>query len=99
MDTSIIIAVIGCNGLWTLILYLVQRHDRKKNPESRLLLGMAHDRIVFLCEKACERGWTTSGEMDNITQIYQPYVQLGGNGTGKNMYERYIKLPMKKDGE
>jgi len=33
--------------------------------------------------------------MDNITQIYKPYEELGGNGTGKEMYKRYINLPLK----
>ena len=95
MSTTIIVAIIGSNGLWTLILYLIQRRDKKKDPESKLLLGIAHDRILFLCRKACERGWTTEGEMDNITQIYKPYEELGGNGTGKEMYKRYINLPLK----
>ena len=50
---------------------------------------------TIICRKACERGWTTEGEMDNITQIYKPYEELGGNGTGKEMYKRYINLPLK----
>lgn len=96
---TIVVAIIGSNGLWAVVMYLLQRHDKKKDPEAQLLLGIAHDRIIFLCQKAVERGWTTTGEMDNITQIYTPYTALGGNGTGKAMYERYLQLPMHEEGK
>lgn len=92
---ALIIAIVGAQGFWTVILYLLQRRDRKKDPESRLLLGIAHDRIVYLCGKAIERGSATTGEIDNISQIYEPYKELGGNGTGKAMYEKFMKLPLK----
>lgn len=93
---QIVIAIVGSNALFTFIQFLITRHDRKKDPEAKLLLGIAHDRIIYLCEKAMERGWTTSGEMDNISQIYMPYAEMGGNGTGKTMFERYKNLPIKE---
>lgn len=96
--TALIIAIIGSNGLWTMIMYLVKRHGQK-DPATRLLLGIAHDRLHYLCEKALERGYTSEGEMDDIVQIYDPYTALGGNGTGKQIYERYIKLPIRRQEE
>lgn len=96
MIERLILAVVGSNALFAFVRFLITRHDCKKDPETRLLLGIAHDRIVFLCTTAIDRGYTTTGEMDNIEQIYGPYSEMGGNGTGKEMFERYSNLPIKE---
>lgn len=58
---------------------------------------MLHDRLYQAINYNLCRGWTTLDDFDNITHLYDAYVSLDGNGTGKELYERVKKLPMKGD--
>ena len=95
--STLVIAVIGSNAIFSFLQFLIARHDKNTEPETRLLLGIGHDRICYLCLKAIQRGYTTPDEIDNISQIYQPYTDLGGNGSGKEMYQRFLRLPIKEE--
>ncbi|MGE9896741.1 hypothetical protein ACQQ97_07640 [Anaerovoracaceae bacterium SGI.195] len=44
---------------------------------------------------ALERGYTTLGEYEVITEMYRAYKNLGGNHTVEHMFEDYHELPMK----
>lgn len=65
--------------------------------QSEMLLGLAHDRIVYLGSKYLEQGSITMQELDDFNQyLYEPYAELGGNGTGKMIWERVNALPVKE---
>lgn len=90
---GIITALITSQGLWG---HLSTKSNRD-SAESDLLRGLAHTRIMTLCTKYIERGWITPEEYEDlITYLYQPYIELGGNGTVKKMMENEInKLPIR----
>lgn len=56
-----------------------------------------HDRLYSACTRAVKRGWTTLTELDNIEHLYGVYHQLGGNGTGTELYKRVKQLPIKSE--
>lgn len=89
---GIITSLITSQGLWGHI----STKSRKNSAESDLLLGLAHTRIMGLCEKYIERGWITPEEYEDlITYLYHPYLELGGNGTVKKMVDNEInRLPI-----
>ena len=89
---GIITALISSQGLWSHL----STKSRKNSAEADLLLGLGHTRIMNLCEKYTKRGWITPEEYEDlITYLYQPYLQLGGNGTVKKMVENEInRLPI-----
>lgn len=96
MDTTTIItilcAVLGSSGLWSLILALVMRNLNKND----LLLGLGHDRIIFLCKSYIERGYLSADEYENLHDyLYEPYEKRGGNGTAKKLMDEVKKLPIK----
>ena len=47
MITGIVCAVLASTGLWS---YLQKRSDRK-DVKTRMLIGLAHDRIISLVQK------------------------------------------------
>lgn len=98
--TTIIGAIFASNGLFALITFLIQRHDKKTgdvSKQSKMLMGLAHDRIIYLGSKYIERGYITAEELDDFnTYLYGPYADLGGNGTGKTIWERVNQLPVKE---
>lgn len=89
---GIITSLITSQGLWT----HMSTKSRRNSAESQLLRGLAHTRIMSLCEKYIDRGWITPEEYEDlITYLYHPYLELGGNGTVKKMVENEInRLPI-----
>lgn len=77
---SIVVSAIASSGLWA----YVQKKMDKKDAKTQLLVGMAHDRIIWLGMTYIERGYITQDEYENlITYLYEPYAAMGGNGSAK----------------
>ena len=89
---GIVTSLITSQGLWAHLSAKWQ----KDSAESELLRGLAHTRIMSLCEKYIERGWITPEEYEDlITYLYHPYLELGGNGTVQKMVDNEInRLPI-----
>ena len=98
-------AVFASQGLWALILYLVQRKDKKKDKkaevldhQSKMLLGLGHDRIVCLGKEYLAKGSISEDEYENLNKyLYTPYKALGGNGTAEKIMDEVKKLPIETD--
>lgn len=45
-------------------------------------------------KKAIRRGWTTQHEIEELTRLYESYVELGGNGAIKILFEKFLKLEL-----
>lgn len=115
--TNILVALIAGltgSGGCSVILYLLQRRDKKKDGrteedkqrddamkrQSAMLLGLGHDRIVHLGGSYIERGYITQDEYENLHDyLYEPYVALGGNGTAKKVMAEVDRLPLHKNKE
>lgn len=91
--TSVIIALVSSTGLWSYLASYRNKHDAK----TRLLIGLAHDRIIYLGTQYIERGYITPDEYENLNDyLYQPYAENGGNGSAKRVMEQVRSLPIKK---
>lgn len=77
------------------------RELRKTVQEQKALragvVAMLHDRIYSECEKCLMRNGITTDALNNIDHLYKSYHDLGGNGTGTNLYERAKALPIIND--
>lgn len=96
-----ILSAVTSSGVMSLIVFLIGRHDKKKeaeavkdSAESRMLLGLGHDKIIHLTDKCVRRGAITLKEKRNLEFLYKPYAELGGNGDCKLGYEECQKLPV-----
>ncbi len=88
---TVLITLIGSAGFWS---YLDARRA-KKSASTRLLIGIAHDRITFLGMKYVEQGYITRDEYENLNDyLYEPYAEAGGNGSAKRVMEEVRKLPL-----
>ena len=91
--TSVLIALISSTGLWSYIANYRNKHDAK----TRLLIGLAHDRIIYLGTRYIDRGYITPDEYENLHDyLYVPYAENGGNGSAKRVMEQVKALPIKK---
>ncbi len=106
---SVLTAVLASGGLWGYlskkqdIRYAELEKKRKEREEveakndvkTKLLIGLAHDRLVYLTKKYLEEGWINTEDYENLTYMYEPYIQGGGNGTVKRNMEKVKELPQK----
>lgn len=88
---TIIITLIGSAGFWGFL----DARRTKKSASTRLLVGIAHDRIVYLGMKYVGRGYITKDEYENLNDyLFEPYTKCGGNGSAKRVMEEVRKLPL-----
>lgn len=93
---QIVLAVIGSTGLWGGLWVFIQKVIDKKSAKSRMILGLGHDRIRWLCQKYIARGWITKDEYEDLHDyLYMPYTDMGGNGTAKRLMKEVDKLPVR----
>lgn len=93
---QIVLAVIGSSGIWAGLWALIQKKLEKKSAKSRMILGLGHDRIIWLCQKYISRGWITKDEYEDLHDyLYLPYKDMGGNGTAKRLMAEVDRLPVR----
>lgn len=86
-------SVLASSGLWA---YITKRLE-KKDVKTEMLVGLAHDRILFLGMHYVDRGFIIQDEYENLHDyLYVPYEKLGGNGSAKRVMQEVDKLPIKK---
>lgn len=92
---TIVVSILGSSGIWTLISKRLDRKDVK----TKLLLGLAHDRIMQSGTYYIERGYITNDEYENLYDyLYTPYKEMGGNGSAKRLMEQVEHLPVRGSG-
>lgn len=88
---TVFCAVLASSGFWAFIQWKGDRKDTK----TQMLIGLAHDRIIYLGMCYIDRGWITQDEYENLNDyLYKPYAKLGGNGSAKKVMEEVNKLPI-----
>lgn len=95
MVITIACSVLASSGMWA---FLSKRLDRK-DARTELLMGIAHDRIIFLGMMYVERGYITQDEYENLyLYLYEPYKKVGGDvaGSVKRVMSEVDKLPIHK---
>lgn len=88
---SMVSALIGGSGLWVWL----QSRSSKHHAVNDLIVGIARIQIVTLGRYYLERGYILIDEYDDFyNYLYKPYIELGGNGLGKRIFEEVEGLPM-----
>lgn len=74
-------------------------YKRIKEQESLKdgVLAILHDRIFQAARNYISRGHISIEEMRNVQYLYDSYHELGGNGTGTELYERIKHLEIEED--
>ena len=88
---TIVCSVFASSGFWA----AVQAWKGKKDVKTQMILGLGHDRIIYLCKKYIDQGYILPDEFENLNDyLYAPYLSMGGNGSAKRLMEEVKKLPI-----
>ena len=91
---TLAVAVFGSTGFWS----WVQSRGKKKSAEARLLLGIAYSEIIRRSEHYIHQGYIAVDEYNELNRyLYEPYRDLGGDGTAQKLMEEVRKLPTEKE--
>ena len=91
---TVLATIVAGNGFWAFIQHLSNRKDVR----TQMLIGLGHDRIMYLGKQYIARGSLTADEYENLIKyLYEPYIAIGGNGAAKHLMEKVQKLPIKED--
>lgn len=89
----IILTLIASSSFW---MYMSKKFERR-SLQTNLLIGLAHDRIVWLGMYYVNRGFIDQDEYENLNDyLWKPYKELGGNGTAERVMDEVHKIPMRK---
>ena len=90
---TLVCSLAASSGFWAFVTMKLSRNDVK----TQMLIGLAHDRIMYLGMGYIERGWITQDEYENLYEyLYKPYEKMGGNGSAKRVMDEVNKLPSRK---
>lgn len=88
---AVFIGISASSGFWAYF----QSKGTTKNAQTQLLLGLAHDRIIYLGMRYIEQGWISKDEYeDYFHYLGDPYSTFGGNGIAEKVMNDVKKLPM-----
>lgn len=90
---TILCSVLASSGVWAVVIKLMD----KKDVKTQMLIGLGHDRIMYLGSRYIERGdWITTEEYENLVDyLYKPYEAMGGNGSAKRLIDEIKKMDIK----
>lgn len=79
-------------------LKLEHARDIKTNAQGAVLMYMARKELLVRMDTALTRGYTTQEEYDELSELYDAYIALGGNSTVHHMWEdKYSRLKIVKE--
>lgn len=92
---TVFVTVLASNGFWALL----QKKFDRNSTEKKLLVGLAHDRIIYVGKGFIARGWITYDEYEDFVKyLYTPYAEYGGNGAAERISDEVKKLPLRANG-
>ena len=99
--SAIFSAVIAYFGWW------LKKRDRERQDEEEIrqreykairtgMRAILRDRIIQLYEDCASKEETPFYAIQNVTNMYQAYHDLGGNGAITEIYNKFMRLPQRK---
>lgn len=74
----------------------------KDNNRNLTIIGKGLQRLQRFrlqenLKNALKRGHTNQHEIEELSKLYESYVELGGNGAIRVLFERFLNLEIKED--
>ena len=84
-------AAVGVGGVLWHKLNVNNEQNKAIQGMNNLLIKMACHQLKISCQRALDRGCISLAEFQELQEFYDYYVAIGGNGTGKAIFEKVKK--------
>lgn len=76
----------------------------RENRDNLSLIGKGLQRLQRFrlqenLKKAIRRGQTSQHEIEELSRLYESYIELGGNGAIKILFEKFLELEIKEEND
>ena len=89
---AIVSSLLASSGLWAFVFKKLNNRDAQND----MLIGLGHDRIMYLGMHYIKQGWISSDEYENLSKyLFEPYRALGGNGSAERIMKEVDKLTIR----
>lgn len=86
-----VVSVVASSGFWA----YMQHRDVQKAATTKLLMGLAFEKLTNKGVEYIERGHITMDEFDEYNRyFFGPYQALGGNGVAEQIMNKVSSLPI-----
>ena len=69
--------------------------DEKESDQVNLIIASYRFRLIQLCKLYSHQGYMTVDQYDQLSELWKVYSGLGGNGQGKEYYEKAMALEIR----
>lgn len=92
---KLVLAIVTSNAaIIGFIQYLIDRHDKKKQTPERLMLrALGEEKLGKKLRNWLHADVRTADDWRIISNLYEGYRALGGNGEIKKLYEEAERIP------
>ena len=73
--------------------FLEFERESKNKAIDVAIRSLLRTEIISLCYKAETQGYIALYNLESLTDMYQAYHELGGNGSISEIYQKAMKLP------
>jgi hypothetical protein len=85
-------------GFWAYLKNRFKVDDTDRKIMVNLLFGLAQSQLIMQGMKYIERGWISTEEYEDLRRyLYEPYRDLGGNGTVERIMHAVERLPFSEE--
>ena len=86
-------------GIGFMMRNLFARVKKEVDEQTKIkagVLAILHDRLYQSCQHYILQGYIIPGDLRNVGTMHSSYIELGGNGTITEMFNRVKSLPLHK---
>ncbi|MCI7540603.1 MAG: hypothetical protein MSA50_08455 [Veillonellaceae bacterium] len=75
----------------------IAKEAKFKNAMQEGMQAMLRDHIIQTASKSMKQGYAQVYMVENMTHMFSSYIDLGGNGAVRFIFEKFMKLPVVRD--
>ena len=84
-------------GLLKFAYNIYKDYEKKEKNRDCAIRGLLRVEIINICHNAEKEGFLPIWALENLTDMYNTYKALGGNGAITGLYNKTIQLPQRKE--
>lgn len=98
MELAFALITTALTAAFAQLNYKIKKRMQKHDALEAGMQAILRDRIIQAYNHYVTKGWLPFYAMENVTQMYDAYHALGGNGAVQELYEKMLKMPQKEVG-